>query len=135
MQNENVKIEQNLCQGAEYPGRKTAFSYWIAGKRFPGWKQGALALAPKKQDVHPMLDGVAEQIRPGSVRKRTDVSRLRIRIAKHVLTVNGLWKPSITLWTMRRNIRQGGRINIKAMTYELFVRIDITDSKNRNTRR
>ncbi|MDD3219271.1 MAG: hypothetical protein PHC41_10665 [Lachnospiraceae bacterium] len=34
LQNENVKIEQNLCQGAEYPGRKTAFSYWIAGKGF-----------------------------------------------------------------------------------------------------
>lgn len=85
-------------------------------------------MAPKKQDVHPMLDGVAEQIRPRVSEKG---QTLQVENTDCKACFDRKWTMEAIYNIVDNAVKytpEGGRINIKAMTYELFVRIDITDS-------
>lgn len=89
---------------------------------------GSISLSPAKNSIPRLVETALQQIEPKAQAKE-------IIITKDILEISALFDPK---WTAEalcnlldngvKYTPEGGRISIKAVSYELFSRIDITDN-------
>ncbi|UKI15425.1 MAG: HAMP domain-containing histidine kinase [Ruminococcus sp.] len=107
---------------------KAAISDRFSRKSFPDWKNGIISLSPQQAALQPLLESVVEQYTAKASEKKDCLCKCRIQMLFAVFDFKWTAEALANIVDNAIKYTEHGTIRISAVSYEMFARIDISDT-------